>query len=91
VISRRSKSFVDLLAELSPEVAEQAKEACRVWSKNQSHPGLRFKKIQNLQDVWSVRVSRNYRAVGAKDGNTIVWFWIGSHAEYDQLLKVRRR
>jgi len=91
VISRRTKVFVDLLAELPPEVVRQAKEAYRLWSKNPSHPSLRFKKIQNFDNVWAVRVSINYRAVGARDGDKIVWFWIGSHAEYDRLLKMRRR
>jgi len=29
-----------------------------------------------------------WRAVGIKkDSQTIVWFWIGSHSEYDNLLK----
>ena len=90
VISRRTNAFVDLLGELPPEVIKQAKEAYHRWGKNPAHPSLRFKKIQNLDNVWSVRVSRDYRAVGVRNGDTIVWFWIGSHAEYDLLLKTRR-
>ncbi len=88
--SRRTKAFVDLLGTLPSEVVKQAKEAYRLWSQDPSHPSLRFKKIQNFDNVWSVRVSRNYRAVGARDGEKIVWFWIGSHADYDQLLRTRR-
>ena len=90
MISRRTKVFVELLAELPPDVLRQAKEAYRIWSHDPSHPSLRFKKIQNFDNVWSVRVSRNYRAVGVRDGEKVVWFWIGSHADYDQLLKMRR-
>ena len=90
VTSRRTKAFVGLLGGLPPEVIKQAKEAYRRWSRNPAHPSLRFKKIQNLDNVWAVRVSRDYRAVGVRDGDTIVWFWIGSHAEYDLLLKTRR-
>jgi hypothetical protein len=75
---------------LPPDVVRQAKEAYRLWSRDPSHPSLRFKKIQNFDKVWSVRVSRNYRAVGARDGEKVVWFWIGSHADYDQLLRKRR-
>lgn len=37
--------------------------------------------------VYSVRVGIGYRALGVKDGDTITWFWIGSHADYDQILK----
>ena len=27
-----------------------------------------------------------WRALGRRDGNTVTWFWIGSHAEYDRLI-----
>ncbi len=87
--SQRTKAFVRLLAELPPDVVKQAKEAYRLWIRDPSHPGLRFKKIQNIDNVWSVRISRNYRAVGMRDGEKVVWFWIGSHADYDQLLRMR--
>jgi hypothetical protein len=28
----------------------------------------------------------DYRALGVKEGDEIIWFWIGSHADYDRLL-----
>jgi hypothetical protein len=34
-----------------------------------------------------VRVTKGYRALGLRQGETIVWFWIGSHAEYERLLR----
>jgi hypothetical protein len=34
-----------------------------------------------------VRVGLNYRAVGVRDGQDVIWFWIGSHAEYDKLIQ----
>jgi len=38
--------------------------------------------------VYAVWVGIGWRAVGImKDLDTIVWFWIGSHSEYDKLLK----
>jgi hypothetical protein len=36
---------------------------------------------------YSARVGIGYRAVGVLDGDTITWFWIGSHANYDRLLE----
>ena len=39
-----------------------------------------------LEQVYSVRAGLHWRAVGIKTDNTVVWFWIGSHAEYDKLL-----
>jgi len=35
--------------------------------------------------MYSVRVGLNWRAVAIKDGETFIWFFIGSHAEYDKL------
>jgi hypothetical protein len=32
-------------------------------------------------------VGIGYRAVATLDGDTFIWFWIGSHADYDTLLK----
>jgi hypothetical protein len=47
------------------------------------HPSLHFKKIGQL---WSVRVGAHHRAMGIDSGDTVVWFWIGSHADYDKLI-----
>lgn len=47
------------------------------------HPSLHLKKIDEL---WSVRVGAHYRALGRQAGDAIVWFWIGSHADYDKLV-----
>jgi hypothetical protein len=32
-------------------------------------------------------VGLGYRALGVREGETMVWFWIGSHAEYDRLVR----
>jgi len=40
-----------------------------------------------LGDVWSVRVNQQYRALGRCKGSLVVWFWIGSHADYNELIK----
>lgn len=53
---------------------------------NPRHPSLRFKK---LHDLWSVRVGLHYRALAVEDGEDFLWVWIGTHAEYDQLLHQR--
>jgi hypothetical protein len=50
------------------------------------HPSLRFKKVHATLPVYSVRVGLGYRALGRKDGDTMIWFWVGTHAEYEQLL-----
>jgi hypothetical protein len=47
------------------------------------HPSLQLKKIGK---VWSARVGLEYRVLGFDVKNGIVWFWIGTHAEYERLI-----
>jgi hypothetical protein len=47
------------------------------------HPSLSFKKVGRF---WSVRVGLHYRALAVENEGEVLWFWIGSHADYDQLL-----
>ncbi|WP_445944940.1 ParE family toxin-like protein [Rhizobium sp. WSM1274] len=48
------------------------------------HPSLHFKRVGRF---WSARVGTSWRALAVRDGDDIIWFWIGSHADYDKLLK----
>ena len=50
------------------------------------HPSLHFKKVNIRKQLWSVRIGAQYRALGVEKPDGIVWFWIGSHADYDKLL-----
>jgi hypothetical protein len=50
--------------------------------KDPRHPSLRLKKVGRH---WSVRVGDHYRAVGVRSPKGILWYWIGTHAEYDHL------
>lgn len=47
------------------------------------HPSLHFKQIEQF---WSVRVGLHYRALGLDVKEGVLWFWIGTHAEYDQMV-----
>ena len=49
-----------------------------------SHPSLHFKRLKD--DVWSVRVGRQYRALAFEHEDGYDWFWIGPHAAYDHIL-----
>ena len=57
-----------------------------MFQKDPSHPSLRFKQVHTTKPIFSARVGLGYRALGVRDGEAIAWFWIGSHAEYDQLV-----
>ena len=87
--SRRTASFRKAFAALPESVREQARDAYRRFPDNPNHPGLRFKRIHSSDPVYSVRVGMGYRAVGVLEGDVMVWFWIGTHADYDGLLSKR--
>jgi hypothetical protein len=48
------------------------------------HPSLHFKKTGKYR---SVRAGRHYRALAVEVPEGLLWFWIGSHSEYEKLLK----
>ena len=81
-----TKRFRQALAALPRSVQAQARAAYALFKANPDHPSLRFKPVATSDTVWSVRVGKHYRALAARDGDTLVWFWIGSHADYDRLV-----
>ena len=85
--SRTTRSFWGCLATLPNHVREQARAAYRLFVQNPAHPGLRFKLVHVKPPVYSARVGIAYRAVGVLRGDTVIWYWIGSHADYEELLK----
>jgi hypothetical protein len=52
-----------------------------------SHPSLRFKQVHATEPIYAARVGLAYLALAVVDGEAVIWFWIGTHAEYDQLLR----
>jgi hypothetical protein len=44
---------------------------------------LQLKKVGRL---WSVRVGSRYRALAVEVDAGLLWFWIGSHADYDAMI-----
>jgi hypothetical protein len=50
------------------------------------HPSLHFK---NVGRFWSARVDARYRALAVRDGEDLVWFWIGDHDSYERLIRRR--
>ncbi len=85
--SRTSRRFRDELARLPLDARHQAKRAYRLFASDPYHQSLHFRKVHAAVPVYSARVGLHYRAVGMLRGSDIVWFWIGSHADYDALLR----
>jgi len=68
---------------LPKEVRQLADRCFALLKSDGSHRSLQFKKIGPL---WSARVGLHYRSLAIEAGRDIVWFWIGSHDEYDKLV-----
>ena len=85
--SRATPRFWAAFRDLSEPARDAARKAYRLFRENPSHPSLQFKKTHTREPIYSVRVTLGYRAVGLLEADEIIWFWIGSHADYDRLVK----
>ncbi|MGA3115307.1 MAG: hypothetical protein ABSF90_12855 [Syntrophobacteraceae bacterium] len=77
-------SFWASYRSLDESVKRATRKAYRLWMENPFHPSLHFKCINAEEDVWAVRVTLGFRAVGILQGDTVTWFWIGSHDGYER-------
>lgn len=76
-------SFWDAYKSLNEVIKRSARKTYRLWTQNPFHPSLHFKCINREQNIWSVRITLDYRALGILEGDTVTWFWIGSHNNYE--------
>ena len=84
--SRTTPRFRKAFSRLPEPIQERAREAYRRFVENPHHPGLRFKQVHPTEPIYSLRISRDYRALGIREDDAVLLFWIGSHADYDDLI-----
>lgn len=77
-------SFWEAYEKLDDTMHKQARKAYRLWRENPFHPSLHFKCINRSEDIWSVRINLDLRAVGVLDNDTVTWIWIGKHETYER-------
>lgn len=75
--------FWDLYEALPLSARDLADKSFTLLKANPQHPSLYFKKVG---DYRSARVGLSYRALGLEIHEGVLWFWIGTHAEYDRIL-----
>ena len=68
---------------LPAEVRELADRCFELLRQDPRYPSLHFRQVSQF---WSARVGLHYRALAIQHNGNLVWFWIGSHAEYDHLV-----
>ena len=78
-----SSKFWTAYEALPRQIRKLADENYELLKRDQRHPSLQFKKVGRY---WSVRVGAHYRALAAEVDEGFLWFWIGSHADYDKLI-----
>jgi hypothetical protein len=83
VTPRATPRFWSCYRQLLGHVQHLADKSYELLRQDLQHPSLHFKKIGR---VCSVRVGLHYRALVVEHKADLLWFWIGSHAEYDKLL-----
>ncbi|GAA4448278.1 hypothetical protein GCM10023189_05910 [Nibrella saemangeumensis] len=83
-----TQRFRECYAKLPEHIQEATRKAYYLWKEDPSHPAIQFKQVHTTRPIYSARVSLAFRALGIRQDNTIIWFWVGSHADYDRLLKV---
>ena len=82
--SRGTTEFWRLYHDLPLQIRKAAQEAFRKFSENPAHPGLQLERLKFDVRAWSVRITRNYRAVARRYDDDWLWFWIGSHKDFDR-------
>lgn len=84
--SETTDKFRTAMSRLPDEVQQRARKAYKLWKENSNHPGLHFKQVHTTEPIYSVRIGLSYRALGIKQNDTMIWFWIDSHEEYNNLV-----
>jgi len=85
---RAAADFWQQYLALPEETRTRADKQFSLLKENPQHPSLQFKKVGDRrgQEIWSARVTLNYRALAIKQGDGYLWFWIGDHKAYEALI-----
>lgn len=83
MIHRATPAFWQSYRALPVSVQELADRAFHLLEADPRRPSLHFKGVGSF---WSARVGLHYRAISIETEDGVLWFWIGSHPEYDCLV-----
>jgi len=85
VKSRATGGFWKYYWALPGNVRDAAQAAYKKFLQNPAHPSLQLERLRSDPRFWSVRVTRDYRAVAQRfEGDVWIWVWIGSHKDFDR-------
>jgi hypothetical protein len=78
-----SPDFWEAYRSLPAPVQRLADRSFALLKDDPRHPSLHFKKVGRFR---SARVGMHFRALGVEVTDGVLWFWIGTHAQYDKLI-----
>jgi hypothetical protein len=81
---KTSKRFWTCFNQLPVPIQRLARKNFELLKRYPQHPSLHFKKVGKL---WSARIGLNYRTLAVEDQQDLIWVWIGTHEEYERMLK----
>ena len=79
-----SFSFWNSHRNLPKRIQKLANKNFELLKQDPHHASLHLKRVRKF---WSVRIGIKYRALAVEIEEALLWFWIGTHAEYDKLVK----
>ena len=83
---RTTERFWRCYGSLPAEIRKLADKSFELLAKNPRHPSLLFKKVG---EFWSARVGHAHRALAIEDGEDFIWVWLGTHDDYEKMIKRR--
>jgi hypothetical protein len=88
MLHRASADFWKNYDTLPAEIRGRADKQFALLKADPQYPSLRFKKIgdRDGREVWSARISLKYRALAIRLPEEFLWFWIGEHGVYDEMV-----
>lgn len=87
MISKTTTKFWRYYEKLPKEIKKKARKMFKIFQEDPYHPSLRFKRIHSIKPIFSIRITKDYRAIGILEKDEIIWFWIGNHEEYERIIK----
>jgi hypothetical protein len=81
---RTTPQFRERPQTLPEHIQTLARKNFNLLQQDPKHPSLHFKKVGRF---WSARVGLDHRALAIEDGSDFVWVWIGSHDNYERLIR----
>jgi hypothetical protein len=86
----RQSAILELVPRPSGPVQALAVKNYQLWLTDPDHPSLHFHRLRGSSDRYSVRVGDHYRAIGRMGTRDVLWVWIGTHEEYNRLVRGER-